>query len=297
MGTPSRGPVRSAPPGETLRVSASMHVRLIDELGLSMLNTLLASPSSLRRRLPVFDERAGMMAGCEDRILEYQDLTTATVRSPTTGVVGVRYRCRPHTLAHAELGAFHTHPVLYSRDLRTIRRRIEQLLWLSDADVHAFLAQHRRFGLRWHFVAALDLGCFHIEDVLRGRRDPRLVLRTPDLARHVRRLAPEIAFYDHVLRVRARSSAPVELLDRVLARVTGLEGDAGTILQALSAEGWQDLGERVLRALLYAGLQHGARARLFERASARLVGMRELESLAREVEEAWNRLTLIRKLP
>gem|GEM_PF-5735474 len=280
-----------------MRVSASMHVRLIDEFGLSMLNTLTASTSSLRRRLPVFDERAGMMGGCEDRILEYQNLTTATVRAPGTGTIGVRYRCRPHDLVHAELGAFHTHPVLYSSDLRTVRRRIEQLLWLSDADVHAFLVQHRRFGLKWHFVAAMDLGCFHIEDVVRGRREPRFVLRTPDLSMHVKRLAPEIAFYDHVLRVRARASAPVELLDRVLSRLTGIEGEAGAILETLPAGVRASLGEPTLKALMHAGLQHGARLRLFERASTRLRGVRELERLALEVEVAWTRLTDIRKLP
>ena len=285
------------PPGVTLRVSAPMHARLIDEFGLSMLNTLMASPSSFRRRLPVFDERAGMMAGCEDRILEYQDLTTASVRSPVTGLVGVRYRCRPHDLAHAELGAFHTHPVLYSNDVRTVRRRIEQLLWLSDADVHAFMSQHRRFGFRWHFVAAMDLGCFHIEDVLRGKRGPRLVLRTPDLPGHVRRLGPEVAFFDHVLRVRARSSVPVEWLDRALSRVTGVEGEAGDIVVALPAEARTGLGERVLREFLQAGIQQRARVKLFVRASARPVGRRELEHLAREVEHAWTRLSIIRKLP
>ena len=280
-----------------MRVATRLHDQLIHELGLSMLNTLMANSPTPLRRIPVFDERGGMMAGCEDRILEFQDLTTGIVRSRQTGLVGVRYRCRPHALTHAEVGAFHTHPVLYSRNIRTIKRRIDALLWLSDPDVEAFRQQHARLGMNWHFIAALDLGCFHIDDVRRGHRTPRLVIRTPDLVHHVRRLEPEIAFFDEVLRVRRRADAPPELLDAILARVTGCPGETGTILGQLPESAWADLGDRVLRGLLQIGLQPRGRGRLFERVAARLERTTELLRLQDLVEMAWIRMTTIPKPP
>ncbi|MEB3298187.1 MAG: hypothetical protein VKO21_01710 [Candidatus Sericytochromatia bacterium] len=162
----------------------SLHLTVLEALGPHMIGWPprrgeSGLPALWRNRL--FGERGGVFVGQGDLLLDFADLTRVPVWSPETGQLGVRYACRPHGLGHPEVAAFHTHPVRYDRDLRMIRRRIDRHLWLSDADVHAFRAQHRRYGYLWHLIGALDVGAFHIEDVLRGRRGPRLVFRCASL--------------------------------------------------------------------------------------------------------------------
>jgi hypothetical protein len=109
----------------------------------------------------------------------FADLTRRSVVSGDGAHLGVRYACRTHLFEG--VAAFHTHPVRLCPDPRGMRRRIDRHLWLSKADVAAFRAQHWWLGYNWHLVACLDVGLFHIEDVRRGRRGPRVIFRWPAL--------------------------------------------------------------------------------------------------------------------
>lgn len=216
-------------------IDAQVHERFVREFGINMLNTLQSKEHRLtahRRRIFVFDERGGVFGGDGEQVLEYQNLTTGVFYSRRRQVVGVRYRCRPNDLQSADIGGFHTHPALYDPNVRTVRRRIDRMLWLSDMDVKAFLKQHELYGYEWHFVGTIDIGCFHIRDVLRDKREPREILRYPDLSGLLDRLAPHIHQYDKLLtsQATARRTPSVDLLEQLIRTFTAQDGSMWSVL-------------------------------------------------------------------
>ena len=194
-----------------------------------------------RRAIHVFDERGGVMGGANDTVQAYQNLTTGVFHTHRRKVVGVRYRCEPEAVGAAALGAFHTHPALWTPEAAKLRRRIDQLLWLSEADRAAFREQHRIYGYRWHFVGCVDIACFHIVDLDRGREHPRFVLRYPHLERLMARLEPVITHYDRRLQQTLRT--PGRRGHRTFAGVVrdltgheaGMEDAAGALAPAVAA--------------------------------------------------------------
>ncbi|MEB3237780.1 MAG: hypothetical protein VKO64_09155 [Candidatus Sericytochromatia bacterium] len=163
-----------------MELPARLHDAFVERLGPHMAGhpPRPSEPMALaRRRNLLFGERGGVFGGRNGVFEAFADLTRRPMLSHDGVRLGVRYAC--HTDLFAGVAAFHTHPVSLCRDPGRLRRRIDRHLWLSDADVLAFRAQHRRLGFRWHLVASLDVGLFHIEDVLRGRRGPRAILRWP----------------------------------------------------------------------------------------------------------------------
>ncbi|HEY9765192.1 MAG TPA: hypothetical protein V6C82_02470, partial [Chroococcales cyanobacterium] len=217
-----------------MQIDPSVHERFIDEFGLNMLNTLTSKEHRLtahKRRIFVFDERGGVFGGAE-RIQSYQNLTTGVFHSKSRQGVGVRYRCNPNDLVDPVLGGFHTHPALISKNPRLVRRRIDSLLWMSDMDRLAFFKQHQLYGYIWHFIGAVDIACFHIEDILADRLVPREVLRYPDLPGLIERLAPQIEFYDRILQSQARISRTVDrsALQQIFQASTGIEATIEEVL-------------------------------------------------------------------
>ena len=216
-------------------IDAQVHERFVREFGINMLNTLQSKEHRLtahRRRIFVFDERGGVFGGEGEHILEYQNLTTGVFYSRRRQVVGVRYRCRPNDLEVPDMGGFHTHPALYDQSVRTVRRRIDRMLWLSDMDVKAFLKQHELYGYRWHFVGTVDIGCFHIDDVLRDKREPREIVRYADLAGLLDRLAPHIHQYDKLLtnQATARRTPSADLLEQLIRTFTAQSANMWTVI-------------------------------------------------------------------
>ncbi|MEB3224050.1 MAG: hypothetical protein VKS61_18410 [Candidatus Sericytochromatia bacterium] len=224
-------------------IDPALHERFVDEFGLNMINTLTGHDRRViaRRAIHVFDERGGVMGGANDTLQAYQNLTTGVFHTHGHKVVGVRYRCEPEAVGAPALGAFHTHPALWTPAAARLRRRIDQLLWLSEADRAAFREQHRIYGYRWHFVGCVDIACFHIADLDRGREHPRFVLRYPHLERLMARLEPVIAHYDRRLQqtLRAPGRRGHRTVAGVVRDLTGHEADregaAGTLAPAVAA--------------------------------------------------------------
>ncbi|MEB3330744.1 MAG: hypothetical protein VKQ33_16080 [Candidatus Sericytochromatia bacterium] len=220
-------------------IEPALHERFVDEFGLNMLNTLTGHHRAViaRRRIHVFDERGGVMGGQGDTVQAYQNLTTGVFHRRDRKIVGVRYRCEPGAIPAPALGAFHTHPALWSPDVRRVRRRIDQLLWLSEADVSAFKAQHRLYGYQWHFVGCVDLACFHIDDLARGRQHPRYVVRYPHLERLMALLEPLIAHYDARLQATAGAGGRRHgSLATIVADLTGHEAPLAEAVQRVPPE-------------------------------------------------------------
>ncbi|MNR89096.1 hypothetical protein D3C72_200500 [compost metagenome] len=201
-----------------------------------MLNTLTSKENretAHKRRIFVFDERGGVFGGHGDRLMEFQNLTTGVFHSSRRRVVGVRYRCKPNDLELPEIGAFHTHPALFSTSVKQVRSRMERMLWLSDMDVKAFLKQNELYGYTWHFIGTIDIGCFHIDDVKQGIREPREILRYPDVEGVIARLAPQIKFYDQIL-ANARQGAgtpTTEMMLELVRTLTQRNGELEAILR------------------------------------------------------------------
>lgn len=218
-----------------MHIDAQVHERFVREFGINMLNTLQSKEHRLtahRRRIFVFDERGGVFGGEGQHVLEYQNLTTGVFYSRRRQVVGVKYRCRPNDLKVGDIGGFHTHPALYDENVRTVRRRIDRMLWLSDMDVKAFLKQHELYGYEWHFIGTVDIGCFHIGDVLRDKREPREILRYSDLAGLLERLAPHIHQYDQLLtnQATARRTPSADLLEQLIRTFTAQDGTMWNVI-------------------------------------------------------------------
>lgn len=200
-----------------MHIDPALHEQFVREFGLNMVNTLTARDNRLiahRRRIHIFDERGGVVGGTgedpdgELTLREYQNLTTGVFHSRSRRIVGVRYRCVPNTLQTRELGAFHTHPALYDRSVEKMRRRIDQMLWLSEMDLKAFYKQHELYGYEWHFIGCVDIGCFNIHDLKADRFHPRYVLRYPRLEALLETLGPRIEHYDRILASAGVGSRP-----------------------------------------------------------------------------------------
>ncbi len=218
-----------------MHIDANIHERFVREFGINMLNTLQSKEHRLtahRRRIFVFDERGGIFGGPESQITEYQNLTTGVFYSRRRQVVGVRYRCRPNDLSSPDIGAFHTHPALYDGTVRTVRRRIDRMLWLSDMDCKAFVKQHELYGYQWHFIGTIDIGCFHIDDVLRDIREPREIIRYKNLGALLERLEPHVHRYDKLLtsQATARRMPGADLLEQLIRTFTAQERNMWAVL-------------------------------------------------------------------
>lgn len=240
-------------------ITPDVHERLVQDFGLNMLNTLTAQDHRLvahKRRIHVFDERGGVFGGTGNTIQEYQNLTTGVFHSKTRNVVGVRYRCIPNDLENPVIGAFHTHPALYDDDIARVRRRIDNLLWLSDMDRVAFIKQHEMYGYEWHFIGCIDIACFNIHDLNREVFHPRYVLRYPRLEQLMAQLRPEIMHYDRILGndAAAPRSTRRDTIHEIVTNLTQQDGPVMEILVRHDPEAAQRLGKRVAQECQLRGL-------------------------------------------
>lgn len=233
-----------------LNITPDVHERFVQEFGINMLNTLTSKENretAHKRRIFVFDERGGVFGGRDGTLMEFQNLTTGVFHSSRRRVVGVRYRCKPNDLVLPEIGAFHTHPALFSTSVKQVRSRIERMLWLSDMDVKAFLKQHELYGYEWHFIGTLDIGCFHIDDVKKDIREPREILRYGDLEGVIARLAPQIRFYDQILsNARQGAGTPsAEMMLQLVRTLTQRNDDLMAILRTQEKPDLAQLADKV----------------------------------------------------
>jgi hypothetical protein len=241
-----------------LYIEPHVHEAFVRDFGLNMLNTLTSKEHRLtahKRRIHVFDERGGIIGGQNNTLQEYQNLTTGVFHSKTRKVVGVRYRCIPNNLSQPEIGAFHTHPALYDESAERVRRRIDQLLWLSEMDRQAFYRQYEMYGYEWHFIGCIDIGCFNIHDLNRGEFAPRYILRYPKLEQLIENLAPSIAHYDLVLRNQGdppRSGAG--MLTELVHHLTQQKGELVDILFQHDEERGGSLAKQVAMECQLRGL-------------------------------------------
>ena len=236
-----------------------VHERFVQDFGLNMLNTLTAQDHrqvAHKRRIHVFDERGGVMGGTAATIQEYQNLTTGVFHSKTRNVVGVKYRCIPNDLERPVIGAFHTHPALYDDDVAKVRRRIDQLLWLSEMDKVAFFKQHEMYGYEWHFIGCVDIACFNIHDLEREVPYPRYVLRYPRLEQLMEQLRPEILHYDRILGTAGEAPRALRrgTLHEIVCNLTQQEGRVEEILGRQDHEAARLLGRRVAQECQLRGL-------------------------------------------
>jgi hypothetical protein len=236
--------------GLRLKITPDVHERFVQEFGINMLNTLTSKENretAHKRRIFVFDERGGVFGGQGDTLMEFQNLTTGVFHSSRRRVVGVRYRCKPTDLKIPEIGAFHTHPALFSTSVKQVRNRIERMLWLSDMDVKAFLKQHELYGYEWHFIGTLDIGCFHIDDVKKDIREPREILRYGDVEGVIERLAPQIRFYDQILANARQGSRPPspELITQLVRNFTQRNDELELILAEHAKPDLAQLADKV----------------------------------------------------
>lgn len=220
-----------------MHIDPQVHENFVQDFGLNMLNTLTSKEhrqTAHQRRIHVFDERGGVVGGSVDTIQQYQNLTTGVFHSKTRKVVGVRYRCIPNNLTTEEIGAFHTHPALYDPDIDKVRRRIDQLLWLSEMDKQAFYKQYEMYGYEWHFIGCVDIAAFNIHDLKKGQFHPRYVLRYPRLEALMERLEPTILHYDRILKSQAVTTrAPgAGVLTELVQDLTQQDGHVADILVA-----------------------------------------------------------------
>lgn len=218
-----------------MHIDPQVHEKFVEDFGLNMLNTLTSKEHRLtahKRRIHVFDERGGVMGGDANTIQQYQNLTTGVFHSKSRKVVGVKYRCLPNNLSKDIIGAFHTHPALYDRDVNRVRRRIDQMLWLSEMDKVAFFKQYEMYGYEWHFIGCIDIGCFNIHDLLKGQFHPRYVLRYPKLEEVMAKLRPMVMHFDRILSNQAVSprTAKAGVLAEVVQNLTQQDGQVAEIL-------------------------------------------------------------------
>lgn len=242
-----------------MHIEPHVHEQFVQDFGLNMLNTLTAKEhrsTAHKRRIHVFDERGGIMGGRGDTIQQYQNLTTGVFHSKTRKVVGVRYRCIPNDLTSPEIGAFHTHPALYDPDIDKVRRRIDQLIWLSDMDRKAFYKQHEMYGYEWHFIGCIDIGAFNIHDLKRGQPYPRYVFRYPRLEELMARLEPQILHYDRILQNPGDSSRSTRagVLTELVQDLTQRDGHVADILVAHPSESVSSLAKQVATECQLRGL-------------------------------------------
>lgn len=242
-----------------MHIEPHVHEQFVQDFGLNMLNTLTSKENRAtahKRRIHVFDERGGIMGGRGDTIQQYQNLTTGVFHSKTRKVVGVRYRCIPNDLSSPEIGAFHTHPALYDPDIDKVRRRIDQLIWLSDMDRKAFYKQYEMYGYEWHFIGCVDIGAFNIHDLKRGQPYPRYVFRYPRLEELMARLEPQILHYDRILRGQAVAprSARLGVLTELVQDLTQQDGHFADILAAHQPDTASSLARQVATECQLRGL-------------------------------------------
>ena len=240
-------------------IDPDVHERFIQDFGLNMLNTLTAQDHrqvAHKRRIHVFDERGGVIGGTVNTILEYQNLTTGVFHSKTRNVVGVKYRCIPNDLRNPVMGAFHTHPALYDEDVAKVRRRIDNLLWLSDMDRVAFIKQHEMYGYEWHFIGCIDIAGFNIQDLYRDVYHPRYVLRYPCLEQLMAQLRPEILHYDRILRNDTNPPLTTRrnTLHEIVTNLTQQDGHILEILFRQDPDAATRLGKRVAQEFQLRGM-------------------------------------------
>jgi hypothetical protein len=242
-----------------LHIDPLVHEKFVEDFGLNMLNTLTSKEHRLtahKRRIHVFDERGGVMGGDENTIQQYQNLTTGVFHSKSRKVVGVKYRCLPNNLTKDVIGAFHTHPALNDRDINKVRRRIDQMLWLSEMDKVAFYKQHEMYGYEWHFIGCIDIGCFNIHDLEKGQFHPRYVIRYPRLEELMDKLGPTVEHFDRVLSSQsiAPRSTKAGVLEEVVQTLTHKDGLVTEILSGHPLELVTPLAKQVASECQLRGL-------------------------------------------
>lgn len=261
-----------------------------------MLNTLTSKENretAHKRRIFVFDERGGVFGGHDDQLMEFQNLTTGVFHSSRRRVVGVRYRCKPNDLKLPEIGAFHTHPALFSTSVKQVRNRMERMLWLSDMDVKAFLKQHELYGYDWHFIGSIDIGCFHIDDVKRDIREPREILRYPDVEGVIARLAPQIKFYDRIL-ANARQGAgtpSAEMMVQLVRTLTQRNDDLELILREHAKPDLVQLADKVASQCQLLGYSQRQISLLFKRMFP--TSAEPVVDFQHQIKQAYDRLSLL----
>lgn len=253
-----------------MHIEPQVHEQFVQDFGLNMLNTLTSKEhraTAHKRRIHVFDERGGIMGGRGDTIQQYQNLTTGVFHSKTRKVVGVRYRCIPNDLTSPEIGAFHTHPALYDPDIDKVRRRIDQLIWLSEMDKKAFFKQHEMYGYEWHFIGCVDIGAFNIHDLKKGQPYPRYVFRYPRLGELMARLEPQILHYDRILQTAGASTRGPRagVLTELVQDLTQQEGHVADILASHHLDGVYSLARQVATECQLRGLTMAQVATLLEK--------------------------------
>jgi hypothetical protein len=279
-----------------LNITSEVHERFVQEFGINMLNTLTSKENretAHKRRIFVFDERGGVFGGHDNQLMEFQNLTTGVFHSSRRRVVGVRYRCKPNDLKLPEIGAFHTHPALFSTSVKQVRNRMERMLWLSDMDVKAFLKQHELYGYDWHFIGSIDIGCFHIDDVKRDIREPREILRYPDVEGVIARLAPQIKFYDRIL-ANARQGAgtpSAEMMVQLVRTLTQRNDDLELILREHAKPDLVQLADKVASQCQLLGYSQRQISLLFKRMFP--TSAEPVVDFQHQIKQAYDRLSLL----
>ncbi len=296
-GTRYKSPVTTPPKGDfRLKITSEIHERFVQEFGINMLNTLTSKENretAHKRRIFVFDERGGVFGGNDDQLAEFQNLTTGVFHSSRRRVVGVRYRCKPNDLVLPEIGAFHTHPALFTTSVKQVRSRMERMLWLSDMDVKAFLKQHELYGYLWHFIGTIDIGCFHIDDVKRDIREPREILRYPDVEGVIARLAPQIRFYDQILsNARQGAGTPsAEMMVELVRTLTQRNDDLPSILREHAKPDLALLADKVASQCQLLGYSQRQISSLFKRMFPK-TDEPEIE-FQQQIKSAYDRLSVL----
>ena len=253
-----------------MHIESHVHEQFVADFGLNMLNTLTSKEhraTAHKRRIHVFDERGGIMGGAGDTIQQYQNLTTGVFHSRSRKIVGVRYRCVPNDLTTTEIGAFHTHPALYDPDVDKVRRRIDQLIWLSDMDRQAFYKQYELYGYEWHFIGCIDIGAFNIHDLLKGQPYPRYVFRYPNLEQLMAKLEPQIMHYDRMLsgQFQAPRHTRKGVLTEIVLDLTQQDGQVADIVAAHAPENAASLAHQVATECQLRGLTMAQVSTLLEK--------------------------------
>jgi hypothetical protein len=195
-------------PLDFITIAPELHGQFVQEFALNMINTLTdkqVQQKARKRTIYSFDERGGVFgigSGQQgQQICDYRNLTTGVFHEPNNNIVGVRYRCEPEALKNSQaIGAFHTHPALFTPDIKLLRRRIERLLWLSEMDIEAFKQQRAYFKYDWHFVACVDIAAFYWGDIESGCYHPRFIFRYPHLEQLVETIHEDILHIDGLLK-------------------------------------------------------------------------------------------------
>jgi len=106
-----------------------------------------------------------------------------------------------------------------------------------------------------HVVGTIDIGCYHIDYVEKDIREPREVIRHPDLAGLLERLAPHINRQDKLMtsQATARSAPGADVIDQLMGQFTAVEASMCVTLGAHPAQEIPALAQMVAHELQMPG--------------------------------------------